>query len=64
MANTVWAFAKLEVKDEALMGAVARRALEMLREFKAQELANTVWAFAKLEVKDEALMGEIARAPV
>ena len=44
MANTVWAFAKLEVKEEALMKAVARRALEISGEFNAQELANTVWA--------------------
>ena len=30
----MWAFAKLEVGEEALVGAVARRALEVLREFK------------------------------
>jgi len=42
LANTVWALAKLEVREEALMTAVARRALEILREFNAQNLANTV----------------------
>ena len=47
-------FAKIEVREEALMLSFSRQAQGILDQFKAQELANTVWAFAKLEVKDEA----------
>ena len=60
LANTMWALAKLGVKEDELMKAVARRALEILGEFNAQDLANTVWAFAKLEMKEEALMKAVA----
>ena len=60
LANTVWAFAKLEMKEEALMKAVARRALEILEEFNAQNLATMVWAFAKLRVKHAELLRAVA----
>ena len=41
LANTAWAFAKMEVRNEALMAALASRAQGMLEQFNAQELANT-----------------------
>jgi hypothetical protein len=55
-ANTMWAFAKLERTDAALMQGLPRRAREILGEFNAQSLMNAVWAFAKLELRDEALL--------
>ena len=56
LANTVWAFAKLEMREVALTNvvssnAVSRRASETLEEFNVQNLTNMVWAFAKLEIK-------------
>ena len=59
LANTVWAFAKLEAHDDALLEAVAPRALEILDQFNAQELANTWWAFAKLDAGHESLMDSL-----
>ena len=46
LANTEWAFAKVNMKEEQLMAAVARRAVEILELSNAQSLANAVWAFA------------------
>ena len=60
LANMVWAFAKLEMNEEALMKAVGRRALETLGEFNAQGLATMVWAFAKLRVNDAELLRALA----
>ena len=50
----------MEMKEEALMKAVARRQLDILGEFNAQNLANTVWAFAKLRVKHAELLRAVA----
>ena len=56
-ANSASAFATLGVRQEELLGAIARRALVRLEEFKPQALANTAWAFAKLGVRHEELLG-------
>jgi hypothetical protein len=42
LSNSVWGFAKLGARDEALLDAVAQAALAKLHEFKAQNLANLV----------------------
>ena len=48
LANTVWAFATLGVRQEELLGAIAGRALVRLEEFNPQELTNTAWAVARM----------------
>ena len=60
MANTAWALATLEVRQEELLGAIAGRALVRLEQFNPQNLANTAWPFATLGVRQEELMGAIA----
>ena len=39
MANTAWAFAKMEMRPEMLMEALGRRALEIVVEFNAQDVS-------------------------
>ena len=47
LANTAWAYAKADQRDEALFAALARAAKPRLGEFNAQALANTAWALRK-----------------
>ena len=56
LANTVWAFAKLEMMEGALMKVASERTREILRELNPQNVANAIWAFAKLEMREEALV--------
>ena len=49
VANTAWAFATVNYRDEKLFAALARAAERRLREFKAQNVANTAWAFATVQ---------------
>ena len=46
LANTAWAFARLEHPAPALFEALAAESAGRLAEFNAQNLANTAWAFA------------------
>jgi len=65
LANTVWACGKLQVKAAALRGfsdAVRRRALEILVEFAATDLAKTAWAFARLRDFHEAFFDALGHA--
>ena len=59
-ANTKWAFAKLEVGEEALKKAGPSRARERHGEFSAQGKANMVWAFGKLGAREKALMKDLS----
>jgi len=54
VANTAWAFAKMERSPEALMAALGRRVLGIVGEFKAQGVANAAWTMAS-EAPREAL---------
>ena len=56
LASAVWAFAKLEMREEGLMKAVSSRARETLGELNAQILAKLWWAFNKFEVSEKAMM--------
>ena len=60
LANAAWACAKLEIKNEALVAAIAREVQGKIRDFDPQPLANTAWAYATLGVYNEALMSAIA----
>ncbi|KAJ1446586.1 hypothetical protein M885DRAFT_244102 [Pelagophyceae sp. CCMP2097] len=60
LANTVWAFAKVDYKDQSLFDAVATEALKKVAQFNAQELANTVWAYSKAGVDAYALYDAFA----
>ena len=46
LANTAWAFATLQIKDEGLLGAIAAASISKIADFNPQDLANTAWAFA------------------
>jgi hypothetical protein len=45
VANTLWAFAKLEFRHERLLRASAQRAQHILHEFRPQTIANMVGPF-------------------
>ena len=62
VANTVWAFAKVEFLDERLLDALARRLMhpEILETVNSQNIANTVWAFANMGALNMDLMKAVA----
>lgn len=41
LSNTAWALATLEMLDVALMERLGERSLQVMGEFKVQELVNT-----------------------
>ena len=46
VANTAWAFATVNYRDDKLFAALAVAAERRLSEFNPQNVANTAWAFA------------------
>ncbi len=53
LANTAWAFAKLEVKySEQLLHSVRHAVIWKIWELNPQSLANIVWAVARLAEKE------------
>lgn len=50
LANTVWAFATLNIQNASLVEAIAKEALHKIHHFNPQELVNTAWAFMILEM--------------
>ncbi len=62
LANTAWAFATVNHRDEKIFITLARAAERHVSEFKAQEHAITAWAFATLTHQDEKLFTILARA--
>ena len=46
VANTAWAFATVNYRDEKLFAALASAAERRLNNFHPQNVANTAWAFA------------------
>ena len=61
-ANTVWAFATVNYRDEKLFAALATAAEWRLSEFNSQEPTNTAWAFATVTYRDEQLFAALAIA--
>ncbi|KAJ1622417.1 hypothetical protein T492DRAFT_582321, partial [Pavlovales sp. CCMP2436] len=62
LANTAWAYAKLNTPAPRLFEAIAHESEQRVVSFKPQELANTAWAFATLGTPAPQLFGAIARA--
>lgn len=62
LANTVWAFAKLRIRDWPFIKSIAcaARASMPQEPCKPQSLAKTAWACAKLSYHDETFMHAIA----
>ena len=58
VANTASAYAGLEMKNEAWMGARVERTMleEFLATVMAHDVANTAWTYATLDLNNEALM--------
>jgi hypothetical protein len=61
VSNVAWAFAKMEIKDEQLFGALAKKAKESMWQFTSQGISNTAWAFATLEIQDKGLFAALAQ---
>ncbi len=47
LSNTLWAFAKVQIRHDELFAAAMPAVLRQIRQFKTQNLSNTVWAYAK-----------------
>ena len=62
LANTVWAFATLAVKDSVLLEAVRPAAVLHIWAVNPQDLANTTWALATLAVEDSELLEAVRLA--
>eukprot|EP00798_Chlamydomonas_sp_ICE-L_P030053 gene30053-biopygen15912 len=54
LANSLWALAKLGIKDEAFTASWFRVATRKLPEFNTQNLSNSLWAVSKLGIEDDA----------
>lgn len=61
LANTAWAFAKLVLLDEPLMGLLAERFGTQLAEATAQHRSNFCWAHAALSVRPPQLAEVLAQ---
>ena len=55
LANTAWAFATLELREERLFTTLAKAAGWRECEFNAQEFTIIAWAFAKVKQLNEKL---------
>ena len=62
IANTTWAFSKLDLLNKLLFAALVRAAERHMGEFNAQNIANTACAFATLFELDEPLFAALAMA--
>jgi len=52
LSNTVWAFSKLDVRNEPLMSAISASALRRMSSWHVQELVNTAWAVSKISFQN------------
>lgn len=48
LANTAWAFARLNVRDAPLLDAISQQSLRLIALAKPQHLSNMVWSLAVL----------------
>ena len=55
LANLVWAFAKLNIKNEELFDLLTKEVSYKIKDFDPQETANLAWSFAKLDIKNKEL---------
>merc|ERR1712113_850601 len=56
----LWAFAKLELRNDPLLAAIAATSLAKISLFSAQNLANTAWSLARLGILDMPLLEAIS----
>eukprot|EP00798_Chlamydomonas_sp_ICE-L_P030055 gene30055-biopygen15914 len=59
LSNSLWAFAKLGIEDDAFTAALLSVAERKLPGFNAQELSNSLWASAKLGIEDDAFIAAL-----
>jgi len=60
VANTTWAFATVNHRNEELISALTMAAERRLSEFNPQSVANTAWVFATAHCQDERLLATLA----
>jgi hypothetical protein len=48
VSNTVWALAKLALRDEPLLSAISSASIPRLSQFGLQDLSTTAWALSAL----------------
>ena len=61
LANLVWAFAKLNIKNEELFDLLTKEVSYKIKDFDPQETANLAWSFAKLDIKNKELFELLAK---
>lgn len=54
LANTAWAFARLQFRHSALLEQIGHHLAAAALEASAQDLANALWAFAKMLCRTQA----------
>lgn len=59
LSNVAWAYAKMELLDDALFRSLRHAAEPILRTFKPQELSIFAWAFGLFLIKDDKLFKAI-----
>jgi len=59
LANTVWALAKISMRDLPLLELIAMCVAEVA-EWDTQGLANTAWSFATLKFRNEQVLMALA----
>jgi hypothetical protein len=62
LANTAWAFARVNHEAPSLFDAIARATQARIGDFNPQALANTAWAFATLNHEAQLLFEAIAKS--
>merc|ERR1712224_227507 len=60
LANTAWAFSKMENAHLPLLKAISAEAIRKLAQFATQNISNTAWAFSALALQDPPLFAAIA----
>eukprot|EP00933_Yihiella_yeosuensis_P041459 TRINITY_DN35854_c0_g1_i1.p1 TRINITY_DN35854_c0_g1~~TRINITY_DN35854_c0_g1_i1.p1 ORF type:complete len:260 (-),score=37.56 TRINITY_DN35854_c0_g1_i1:560-1339(-) len=60
LANTIWALARVQVRNQPITAAIAESSVRNCRQFGPQECANIAWSCAKLEFCDDSLLEAIS----
>lgn len=64
VANSAWAVAKLDLKDQKLMDAIAAEALKTINDLRPQDLSITAWSYATLRIANSTLLHAISAAAI
>ena len=64
LANTAWAFAKVDHYSKRLFDALKEESIRQISGFNPQNLANTAWAFASIDHYSESLFRALKKESI